>query len=171
MLKGQDILLLASLLSERDQAPKLPELAEALSLGLGPIHRSLSRLEDAALVGPDRRVQLAQADEFFKHALRYVFPPRTRGETRGVPTSWAASPLREHLASHDGPPPVWSHPHGQVRGVGFEPIHPAAPEAALRDAALYGRLVVIDALRTSDARLRNLAHDELRRQLAAVSTR
>jgi hypothetical protein len=51
----------------------------------------------------------------------------------------------------------------------FEPVHAAAFEAALRDPGLYERLVLVDALRAGDARLRNLAHDELRTRLAGAS--
>jgi len=171
VLKGQDILVLAALVSNSESSPKLPDLAEALSLGLGPIHRSLGRLHEAGLVNAERRVQLAQADEFFEHALRYVFPPRMRGETRGMPTSWAASPLRDRLAPQSGPQLVWPHPNGDVRGIAFEPIHAAVPEAARKDADLYEMLALIDALRTNDPRIRNLAHDELRVRLAALTGR
>jgi hypothetical protein len=170
MLKGQDILVLAALLADRE-SPTLPSLAEASSLALGPVHRSLARLGEAGLVTRERRVRLAQADEFLLHGLRYVFPARMTGETRGIPTSWAASPLQSLLASTDGAPPVWPHPSGEVRGIGFEPIHRAAPEAALRDAEIYELLAVIDALRAGDARLRDLAHDELRRRFSNAARR
>ena len=169
MLKGQDILVLAALLLSRGSAPTLSQLSETVLLGLGPLHRSLGRLQDAGLVGPDRRVQLAQADELFAHALRYLLPPRMRGETRGIPTSWAASPLREQLASSEGLPFVWGYPKGEVRGIELEPIHPAVPEAAHRNPDLYALLALIDALRSGDARLRNIAHEELRKHFAFAS--
>lgn len=169
VLKGQDILVIAALLSSGDSAPTLSRLSESVLLGLGPLHRSLGRLQDAGLVSSDRRVQLAQADEFLAHSLRYLFPPRMKGVTRGIPTSWAASPLREQLAPSEGLPLVWGHPQGEVRGIELEPIHPAVPEAALRNPDLYGLLALTDALRGGDARLRNLAHDELRKRFAPTS--
>ena len=169
MLKGQDILVLAALLSRPGSPPTLPQLSETVLLGLGPLHRSLSRLQDAGLVTPDRRLRLAQADEFFAHALPYLLPSRLRGETRGIPTSWAASPLREQIASTEGLPLVWGHPLGEVRGIELEPIHPAVPEAAFRNPDLHALLALVDALRGGDARLRNLAHQELRKHFALAS--
>ena len=171
MLKGQDIVVLAALLSSAGSELTLAELSESVSLGLGPIHRSLGRLRDAGLVTADRQVRLAQTDEFFAHSLRYIFPPRMRGETRGVPTSWAASPLRERLSVSEGLPLVWGRPDGKVRGIELEPIHPIVPEAALHDSALYELLALIDALRSGDARLRNLALSELRERFALISAR
>ena len=172
MLKGQDLVVLAAMLANDGSAPKLPDLSSAVSLGLGPVHRSLSRLEDAGLVSSRRRAQFAQADEFFAHALRYVFPPRMKGETRGIPTSWAAPPLRERLASpEESLPLVWAHPSGSARGIELEPLHAVVPEVALRSPELYELLALIDALRSGDARIRGLAHDELRKHFVAVGAR
>lgn len=166
MLKGQDMLILVALLGRRTP-PTLPELSKSLAMGLGPIHRSLVRLEDAGLVSADREVRLAQADEFFGHALRYVFPPRMKGETRGVPTAWAAPPLNRQLADTGGPALLWAHPLGKARGIELEPLHPSVPEVALRDDELYERFALIDALRAGDARVRGLARRELQKHFTA----
>jgi hypothetical protein len=166
MLKGQDILVLAALLARDGPPMTLPQLAKQLSLGVGPIHRSLARLGEAGLVGPDRSVWLAQADEFLGHSLPYLFPPRMHGEARGIPTAWAASPLRERLAVAAGSPLVWAHPLGEVRGIEIEPIHPVVPEVARRSEDLYERLALIDALRAGDARVRGLAHEQLRQEFS-----
>ena len=167
MLKSQDMLVLAALL---ESAPdlKLSELAEKAALGLGPVHRSIRRLQEAGLVDDQREVRLAQADEFLSHALRYVFPPIFRGESRGVPTSWAAPSLRDQLASDDAIPPVWADRDGDVRGIALEPLHPVAVKAAQRDRGMYSWLALLDALRSGDARLRGLARDEMHRSFAHV---
>jgi hypothetical protein len=171
VVKGQDIVVLLALLGRPSgPPPTLPELAKELSLGVGPIHRSLGRLEEAALVSPDRQVRLAQAEEFFSHALPYLYPPQMRGETRGIPTAWAAPPLSERLADSAAPPPVWAHPLGEVRGIEMEPLHHIVPEAALRSEELYERLALVDALRAGDARIRELARDELRRYFSAIAS-
>jgi hypothetical protein len=162
-LKGQDVLVLAALLAGRRQPPPtMTELAKRLGLSLSAIHRSLTALRRAQLVDEARQPQLAQVDEFLSTALRYVFPPLQSGETRGLPTAWAASPLRERLAESASFPLVWAHPQGRLRGVAFEPLHPAVPKIAFRDPELGEWLALIDALRLNDARVRELARRELR---------
>lgn len=169
-MKGQDIVVLLGLLNHRGERPTLHELAKELELGPATIQRSLGRLAEAGLLR-DRLVLVAQADEFLAHGLRYLFPVKMAGESRGVPTSWAAPVLRSLLAGVDesGPPPVWPHPQGTARGIALEPIHPVVPELALRDETLYQRFALLDALRSGDARLRGLAESELRRHLTGES--
>lgn len=161
MLRGQDVLLLLRLL-DMPEEPKLLALSRELGLAVATIHRSLARLLEAGLIDESRRARPAQVEEFMFHALRYLFPPRLRGEARGVPTAWAAPPLREHFAPTEGLPPVWPHPSGTVRGIALDPIHARAPRLALDNHMLYGRLAIADALRLGDARLRSIARDELR---------
>jgi hypothetical protein len=166
-VKGQDVVVLSAMLGMADSQKTLPALSETLHLSLATIHRSVKRLQAAGLLDGDRDVRLAQADEFFAHALQYLFPPRFGGESRGVPTAWAAPPLRDELTTTDGPLPVWAHPNGESRGIALEPLHEVVPDLASRDAELYERLALVDALRIGDARIRNLAIDELRRRYGA----
>jgi hypothetical protein len=42
--------------------------------------------------------------------------------TRGMPTSYAASPLNAEIAPGDELPPVWPWPEGYTRGVALEPL-------------------------------------------------
>jgi hypothetical protein len=160
VLRGQDILVLVRLFGE-EKPRTIQEIADSLEIDGASVYRSLSRLEEAQLVLPDRRVAIAQADEFLTHGLRYVFPGRFHGESRGVETAWAAEPLRSALTSSDSPPPVWPHPKGRRRGIALEPLHPSAPEAALRDPELHARFALVDALRLGDSRARKLARKEL----------
>jgi len=170
-MKGQDLVVLLGLIDHRGVPPTLHELAKELELSPATIQRSLGRLAEAGLLSRDRRVLVAQADEFLTHGLRYLFPVKMAGESRGVLTSWAAPALRSQLAGVDesGPPPVWPHPTGTARGIALEPVHPVVPALALRNETLYERLALLDALRSGDARLRGLARSELRRHLAGES--
>jgi Winged helix-turn-helix DNA-binding len=161
-MKGQDVVVLSALLGITDSQKTLPALSETLHLSVATVHRSMKRLQAAGLLDEDRNVRLAQADEFFTHALQYLFPPRFHGESRGVPTAWAAPPLRDELTTAEGPPSVWPHPEGGSRGIALDPLHEVVPDLALRDAELYERLALVDALRIGDARIRNLALDGLR---------
>lgn len=166
MLRGQDVVLLLQLVGEKP-AQSVRGLAESIGYDVGGTHRALKRLGEAGLYARDRRrVPRAAAEEFLLHGVRYVFPARHGGETRGVPTAWAARPLASQLARGSELPPVWPHPTGEMRGIALEPLHPIAPEAALRDHALWERLALVDALRAGDARARGLAEDLLLKRLA-----
>jgi hypothetical protein len=126
----------------------------------------MARLAESELVGIDRDVQIAQTDEFLSHGLRYLFPPAFGGETRGVPTAWAAEPLKSQLADVGTQPLVWPHSEGPDRGLALEPVHPTVPILALRDELLHERLALVDALRLGDRRARLLAHDDLKKHYA-----
>jgi hypothetical protein len=156
VLRGQDILLLVALLRS-ESSPTLQQIAGLLGLDVASVHRSVKRLEEVQLLLSDRVVAEPQAAEFLEHGLRYVFPARFNGESRGVPTAWAAPPLSDRLAPLSGPPPVWPHPGGRTRGIALEPLHPSAPAAAVGDPTLHARFALVDALRMGDARLRRAA--------------
>lgn len=165
VLKGQDIVVLVQLLSA-SPGWTIRELGDDLGLAPGPVHRSLGRLADAGLYDPGRRrVITGAAEEFLIHGLRYVFPGRPQGEVRGVPTAWAAPPLRELLASSDPLPPVWPTPDGTVRGLALEPLHPGAILAARKSPLTGERHALLDAIRAGDARTRGIAADQLRLRL------
>ena len=161
------MLVLAALAGEQEPPATLSALAVETGLPVSAVHRSLAALQEAQLVDASRGVKLAQMDEFCAHALRYVFPPHMRGETRGFPTAWSAAPLRDQLAPSDSVPLVWPHPQGEMRGIELEPLHPAVPEVARRNPALGERLALLDALRLGDARVRTLARDALMTLLRA----
>jgi hypothetical protein len=134
------------------------------------IQRSLVRLEQAGLLEEGRRrVNVGRAEELLVHGVKYVFPPVRGGETRGVPTAWAAAPLQDKLADSDELPPVWPDPMGRVRGISLEPLHESAPEISRRDPALAELLALTDALRLGDARVRGLAEELLRARLSSAA--
>jgi hypothetical protein len=167
MLMPQDIVVLLKLAS-RKPGWTFGEIAEELSLSSSSVHRSLERASGAGLYDARRRQPNAPALlEFIGHGVRYVFPPVERGEARGIPTAWAASPLADRLSSSGENAPVWPHPLGKVRGIAIDPLHPVVPEAALRDPALGELLALVDAIRIGSARERNLAVGELKKRLEA----
>ena len=169
MLKGQDILVLLRLLEESD-GWTVRSIGEPIGLDPAGVHRALKRLADARLVDAKRRrVNRANAEEFLVHGLKYLFPARQGGMSRGVPTAWAAAPLSEELAPVDEPPPVWPDARGDARGVSLEPLHEKAPEIASRDRNLAERLALIDAIRIGDGRVRSLAERRLSESLRAVA--
>lgn len=169
MLKGQDILVLLRLLGQSDDWT-FRSLGESVDLDPAGVHRALQRLRQARLVDAERPLAMrSNAEEFLVHALKYLFPARQGGLTRGVPTAWAAPPLNDELASADEPPPVWPHPRGSARGISIEPVDPRVPELAQRDDALAEQLALLDAIRLGDGRVRSLATKRLSERLRAAA--
>jgi hypothetical protein len=165
MIKGEDIVVLLTLAAEPEHWT-VRSLEADIGIPRSVIHRSVRRLTDAGLLDAEgRRVNVAQAEEFLVHAVRYVFPPVRGGETRGVPTAWSASPLAGELAPTSELPAVWPDPTGEVRGIALQPLHCSAPAISRRDPALAERLALVDALRAGDARVRGLAAKLLRERL------
>jgi hypothetical protein len=104
---------------------------------------------------------------FLQHGARYCFPATLGGLTRGLPTGYAASPLKELIVPGSDPVPVWPHKNGKVRGIALQPLYPSVPDAAERNPALYELLVLFDAVRGGSARERALAIDLLDKRLQA----
>ena len=107
--------------------------------------------------------------EFLVHGVKYAFAPERGGLTRGVPTGYAAAPLDKVIAGSSDPPPVCPHAEGKVRGYAFAPLYPTEPAAALRDAALYELLALVDAIRDGRARERSLARQALEKRLGGAT--
>ena len=161
-LLAQDVVVLAKLISLAGERPPIAQLAGDVGLSPSQTHLSLKRLERARLLDAETgRPVFRAVEEFLVHAVKYVFPA-ARGEvTRGLPTAYAAAPLKSHIASGADLPPVWPHPEGTVRGVTLEPVHRTAPGAAAKDPTVYKLLALADAIRDGRARERTLAEREL----------
>jgi hypothetical protein len=87
--------------------------------------------------------------------------------THGLPTLYAAPPIKDKIIQPNELPPVWQNKNGTVRGMALYPLYPNAPYAAMHNPALYELLVLFDALRAVSAREKNLAHDMLSTRLGA----
>jgi len=169
MLKGEDIVVLLKLTAD-PPSWTVRSLEVELGIPRSVIQRSLVRLEQAALLEQGRRrANNGRAEEFLVHGLRYVFPPVRGGETRGVPTAWAAPPLEDKLADSGELPPVWPDPLGSVRGIALEPLHDSAPGISRSDPALAELLALADGLRLGDARARGVAEELLRPRLSSAA--
>ncbi len=161
MLKPVDILVVLGLLRQPTTTWTVRSLAADVRVPPASVQRSLERLAVTPVFGAGRRrLSVAACEELLTHALGYIAPVSLGAETRGVPTAWAAQPLLDRLVQ-SGSPPVWPDPHGEVRGVALEPLHPAALEVARTDPDMYELLALVDGLRVGDARTRHLAATEL----------
>jgi hypothetical protein len=167
VLKPQDVYVALKIAAARaDRAPFL-QLAAELVMSPSEVHASVQRAERCHLLhgaAQKNRPNFGGLEEFLIHGLKYVFPP-DRGElTRGIPTSYAAEPLRGIIAQGNDPAPVWPYEEGKQRGTAFAPLYRTAPIAAMRDQSFYEYLVLADALRDGRIRERKIAAEELHRR-------
>ena len=147
------------------QADKTPaswsqrKLAEETGVSLSQVNAACRRLVEVGLLSPSSsRVVRSALLEFLVHGLKYVAPVVTGGVVRGMPTGYAADPLKgQFLFSEEELVPVWPDVHGTVRGIAVKPLCKTAPIAAKRDQRLYEYLALIDAIRGGRARERSKA--------------
>ncbi|MDT8321528.1 MAG: MarR family transcriptional regulator [Xanthomonadales bacterium] len=167
-LKPQDLMVVLKLVAMADRSWTYASLAEQLGMSVSQLHTAVQRALAAGLavrtnesIVPNRPA----LQEFILHGVKYVFVPERGQLTRGMPTAHAAPPLDAHFPDSGEPPPVWPDPDGSVRGMAFAPLYKLAPGAARADPALYGLLVLVDAIRGGRARERAIAADELESRL------
>jgi hypothetical protein len=163
-LKPQDVVVALKLCAYPYVRPAISILGNELSLSPSEVHGAIGRLRASRLLhGPQLRDRpnISALEEFLIHGLKYAFPARHGEVTRGVPTSYAAEPLKSEIAMSNDLPPVWPWPEGDVRGVGLEPLYKKVPQAALRDRELYELLALVDAIRDGRARERKIAERDL----------
>lgn len=168
MLRPIDVVVLLKLALEKGRRPPYLRLANALHLYPSEVYSSIKRMRASHLVqGPElgNRLNRSALLEFLLHGVRYVFPAEIGAPTRGIPTGYAAPPLRDSIADAGDLPPVWPYADGKVRGYSFKPLHKNVPEAALEDEQLYEMLALVDALRDGRARERDIASRELVRRV------
>lgn len=173
VLRPQDLVVLLRLSLAREAAPTYAALGEELGLTASEVHAGLERAAFAQLARKDKAGKASVVREalwlYVQHGARYSFPA-TRGEmTRGLPTAYAAAPLKEKIVQPNDPPPVWPYKNGTVRGTAFYPLYPTVPMAAMRNPALYELLALFDAVRGGSPRERAIALDFLKDRLAHES--
>ncbi len=166
MLKPQDILILIKLVVLEEAEWSYSSLGVELSMSPSEVHSGLKRAVAARLMDEQRRRPVKRAlEEFLIHGVKYAYPPSRGGLTRGMPTSFAGPPLRDLLVSSNQLPPVWPDPEGEEQGYEFSPLYKSVPKAAAKDYKLYELLVLVDAIRDSRAREREIAVNEIEARL------
>ena len=174
-MKPQDVVVILKLQSLDDVHNRNSEntatwsqrfLAAETGLSLSEVNMAYRRLKESRLLSYNDWVIRASLLEFLVHGLKYVFPAEVGRTTGGMPTGYAAAPLRDHfLMSANEPPPVWPDASGTVRGLSMKPLYKTVPMAAKKDSRLYEYLVLIDAIRAGRARERNMAAEMLQERL------
>ena len=166
ILKPQDIVVLLKLIVWKKGDWSYAMLAKELFMSASEAHSGLKRATEARLFNPDNKSVFKNAfNEYLIHGVKYAYPPSRGGQTRGIPTAYAAPPLNKLISQPSGYPPVWSYPDGKVLGYEFSPLFKSVPKAILIDEKLYELLVLIDAIRDGRARERDIAIKELKSRI------
>src|SRR5258706_16233208 len=125
-LKPQDVYVALKIVAGGSSRAPYSQLASELVMSPSEVHACVKRAQASYLLhGPSlqNRPNIAALEEFLVHGLKYVFPAE-RGElTRGVPTSYAAEPLRNMITTGNEPIPVWPYEEGKQRGIAFAPLY------------------------------------------------
>lgn len=150
-LRPLDILVTLKLSASPDTARSYQGLAASLGVSPSQAHTAARRAREARLLDESLRVHRRAALDMLVPGIRYYLATREGAESRGMPTSYGASPIRELFGELDRVP-VWPSAEGTARGPSVEPIHEAVPFAARADEDLYKLLVAVDALRIGRAR-------------------
>ena len=166
VLKPQDVVVLLKLVSLDEGGFTYAALSKALHMSASEVHAAVARAAKAHLYSPmSGRPMRRNLEEFLLHGVRYCFPAEWGTKTRGMPTAYAANPLREQIVSGEGLPPVWEYAHGTVEGLSVTPLYRSVSQAASNDSTLYELLSLVDALRIGRSRERRIAGDLLSTRL------
>jgi hypothetical protein len=168
-IKPQDIVVLAKLIAKRgDKNWSQNGIAFELCLSPSQINSAFKRLVSAGLITPyhppSKPQPIIQAcEEFFIHALKYIFPAKLGEIARGVPTSYSGPSLKEQIVAGNDPIPVWPYGEGEERGVALKPLYSSVPESVIKhpDSVFYDILTLIDAIRSGRAREKQIAIQKL----------
>ena len=160
--RPQDVLVLASLIVNKEKSWRQIDLANELGLSQTEISFSLDRLYAFGLTFSDKKaVKKDAAYEFLGTAIKYLYPPKYEGIARGLPTGASADPLSAGLTKSEEIV-IWESELGLIKGQALRPIYLTIPTAANKNKQLYKLLTVIDALRTSHGRVLELSKKYLK---------
>lgn len=169
VLRPQDLMVVLRLALSAGPVPSYAALAQELGLTASEAHAAVERACVAQLTIRDEqgkpRALRAAVRAFLQYGARYCFPATRGGLTRGIPTGYAAEPLKQEIRGGTDPPPVWPSEHGTVRGIALHPLYPSVPEAVMRNRELGELLALFDAIRAGNARERTLAVKHLEARL------
>lgn len=86
------------------------QLSAALGISLAEVNAGIKRLEEAGLVRKDKQgkffLNVHAAEEFLIHSIKFLFPVKLGGYTRGTPAAIAAPLFRDKIALGNDPIPV-----------------------------------------------------------------
>jgi hypothetical protein len=107
VLKPQDVVVVLKLCEFDGKRPPFAQIAEELFMSASEVHGAVKRAQASHLlhgIALGERPNCKALEEFLIHGLKYVFPAQHGAMTRGMPTSYAAEPLRRFIKAGDEPP-------------------------------------------------------------------
>jgi hypothetical protein len=185
-MKSQDIVILLKLVSleqekkedsahtrqgsRREELYSVRGLEAALGISKTEVNASIKRSLASGLAVKSRASGQATPNRrnlhnFIVHGLRFVFPAKPGAMTRGIPTAFAAAPLRNLLISAGAFIYVWPYAKGKDLGQSVIPLFRSVPQAAQKDDRLYEYLALVDAVRLGNQREAGLAAERLSERL------
>lgn len=168
MIKPQDVVVLCKMLAKQnDQQWSQNSIASELFLSPSQVNSAFRNLVAAGLLTQyhtkSKPEPILQAcEEFFIHALKYLFPGKMGEISRGIPTSYAAH-MKDEIHAGSEPIPVWPYAEGKKRGVALKPLYHTVPKSIDKypDALFYEFLGLLDAIRSGRAREKNIAAQKI----------
>lgn len=162
-MKPQDLVILLKIIALGNEEWRVIDLASSLDLSQSEVSKALERLANSGLIDENKRVPARRAlYDLIVNAVKYIFPVKPGGISRGIPTSHSANPLKSKVVS--GSNYVWPSLEAKSKGESIEPLYKKLPQAALKDDKLYELLVLVDALRVGKVREQELAKNELKKR-------
>jgi hypothetical protein len=171
-LKPQDIVVCLKLSVWSCNAWRYDTLALSLGLSASETHAAMQRLREARLLDSTQKRPLKRNFlEMLTGGVKYFYAAKIQGQITGMPTAYAASPLREQLLDLGAgfPSPVWPCPDGEVYGLEIAPLYRTVPWAAQQDPQLYELLALVDAIRMHTPRVSHLAGELLHKRIEELS--
>ena len=103
MAKSQDVVVLLKWLCSPAKK-SYAELASALGMSVGEVHAATQRAIASGLFDSEAMMpRLSALKEYLIHGVKYAFPASRGAPTRGMPTGYAAPPLKEHFQRDEVP--------------------------------------------------------------------
>ncbi len=147
-LKSQDVLILSKLLVQRDHEVTQKELSDLLHISQTEVSFGFERLKNCGLLDEDKKtVNRLAALEFFKHALKYLFPVEQGGLNRGVEIGPSFSFFKKKVVHGEDIAYVWPDSNGTHKGMTVVPFFKELVNASKNDQDLFHFLNVIEVLR------------------------
>ena len=161
-LKPLDVLVVLKISVLNEAIASYASLASSLGVSASQVHSAVRRAQSAHLINRSLIVRKWDTYHMLAYGVRYFIPAVEGAESRGMPTSYGADPLKRLFGEFDRVP-VWPVLEGNARGPSIEPIYQTVPLAAKHDEALYALLTLVDAIRVGRMRERKAGRVELAR--------
>lgn len=168
-MRPLDILVLLKIVTKGNSNWLNKDLAQELFISASEVSESLNRSLLAGFLEADKKKIFKNALlEFLQHGLKYVFPQRPAGLTRGIPTAHSAPVAAQTFISEEYF--VWPDASGQVRGQAIEPLYPSVTKAIAQDTQLYDLLALCDMLRVGRVREEKFAAQKITQLIKGITS-